>query len=222
MTKIAALVPMRHHSQRVPEKNYRNLGGKPLFHHILATLKGVPEINEIYVDTDSPPIKAGIKQSFPSVQVIDRPEDLCADDVSMNRIIAHDLSLIQADYFLQTHTTNPLLKRQTISRAINTFLEERENHDSLFSVTRLQTRLYDRDGKPVNHNPAELIQTQDLPPLFEENSCIYTFSKDSLEKNGHRVGNSPFLFEIDQEEAWDIDSMLDFMIVDLLMNQNQE
>jgi len=222
MIKIAALVPMRHHSQRVPEKNYRTLGGKPLFHHILSTLKGVPEIINIFVDTDSPPIKAGIKQFFPSVQVIDRPENLCADDVSMNRIIAYDLSLIQADYFLQTHTTNPLLKSQTISRAINTFLEEQEKHDSLFSVTRLQTRLYDRDGKPVNHNPAELIQTQDLPPLFEENSCIYLFSKDSLENNGHRIGNSPFLFEIDPEEAWDIDTMLDFMIVDILLNQNQE
>lgn len=89
-------------------------------------------------------------------------------------------------------------------------------------MTRLQTRLYDRDGKPVNHNPVELIQTQDLPPLFEENSCIYMFSKHSLENTGHRIGNSPLLFEINPEEAWDIDTMLDFMIVDLLMNQNQE
>lgn len=222
MTRIAALVPMRHHSQRVPEKNYRDLGGKPLFHHILSTLQQVPEINEIYVDTDSSPIKAGIKDSFPSVQVIDRPEHLCADDISMNRIIIYDLSLVQADYFLQTHTTNPLLKGQTISRAINTFLEKGETHDSLFSVTRLQTRLYDSDGNAVNHNPVELIQTQDLSPLFEENSCIYLFSKDSLEKNGHRIGNSPYLFEIDSQEAWDIDTKLDFKIVEILMNKNIE
>lgn len=222
MTRIVALVPMRHHSQRVPEKNYRDLGGKPLFHHILSTLLQVPEINEIYVDTDSPPIKTGIKESFPSIHVIDRPPQLCANDESMNRIISYDLSLIQADYYLQTHSTNPLLKGQTISRAINTFLDNKEDYDSLFSVTRLQTRLYDGEGNAVNHNPAELIQTQDLPPLFEENSCLYLFSKDNLEKNGHRIGSSPYLFEITPEEAWDIDTLLDFKIVDILMKENSE
>ena len=92
----------------------------------------------------------------------------------------------------------------------------------MFSVTRLQTRLYDMDGKAVNHNPNELIQTQDLPPLFEENSCLYLFTKQSLEKQGHRIGSSPYLFEIDPDEAWDIDTNLDFAIVDYLMNNPGE
>ncbi len=222
MNKIAALVPMRHHSQRVPEKNYRDLGGKPLFHHILAILLQVPEITGIYVDTDSPPVKAGIMESFPTIQVLDRPKDLCADEISINRIIAHDISIIEADYYIQTHSTNPLLNPQTISRAINTFLENEGKFDSLFSVTRLQTRLYDKDGNAVNHNPAELIQTQDLLPLFEENSSLYLFTKQSLEDNKHRIGSSPCLFEIDPEEAWDIDTMLDFKLVDYLMRDTGE
>ncbi len=222
MTRIAALVPMRHLSQRVPGKNYRDLAGKPLFHHILSTLLQVSELQGIYVDTDSPRIKTGIRNQFPSVQVIDRPEHLCGDEISMNRIIAHDLSVVDADCYLQTHTTNPLLKDETISRAINAFLENKNKNDSLFSVTRLQTRLYDINGKAVNHNPEELLQTQDLPPLFEENSCLYIFTKDSLEKNGHRIGRSPYLFEINPAEAWDIDTMLDFKIVDYLMNSTGE
>ena len=56
--KIVALVPMRHHSQRVPGKNYRALGDKPLFHHIISTLLNVPEISEIVVNTDSPEVIA--------------------------------------------------------------------------------------------------------------------------------------------------------------------
>jgi len=222
MTRIAALVPMRHHSQRVPGKNYRILAGKPLFHHILTTLLDVPEINEVCVDTDSSLIKSGLEDSFPDVRILDRPEHLCGDDISMNQIIAHDLSVVEADYYLQTHTTNPLLKAETISNAINTFLENIKYYDSMFSVTRLQTRLYDIDGKAVNHNPDELIQTQDLPPLFEENSCLYLFTKQSLEKCGHRIGSSPYLFEIDPDEAWDIDTNLDFKIVDYLINNTGE
>ena len=140
----------------------------------------------------------------------------------MNRILYYDTGLVNADYYLQTHSTNPLLKAETISNAINTFLENKNDYDSIFSVTRLQTRLYDVDGKAVNHNPDELIQTQDLTPLFEENSCLYLFTKQSLEKRGHRIGSSPYLFEIDPDEAWDIDTSLDFNIVEYLMNNAGE
>ena len=222
MTRISALVPMRHHSQRVPEKNFRLIAGKPLFHHILITLHDVPEIDDIFVDTDSPVIRDGIKENFPQVNIIDRPEELRADDVSMNRIIAYDMSIIGADLYLQTHSTNPLLGAGTFSRAIQAFNENRFEFDSLFSVTRLQTRLYDQEGRAINHNPGELIQTQDLEPLYEENSCIYLFTEAGLKENGHRIGLSPYLFEISAEEAWDIDSPLDFEIVEFLMKKNKE
>ena len=221
MTQLAALVPMRHHSQRVPEKNFRVLAGKPLFHHILSTLLEVSELDAIYVDTDSPVIADGIKESFPGVNIIDRPEHLRSDEISMNRIIAHDMSLIGADLHLQTHSTNPLLQASTISKAIQMYMENRSGFDSLFSVTRLQTRLYDQAGKALNHNPCELIQTQDLLPLYEENSCIYLFTEAGLKKNGHRIGSSPYLFEISPDEAWDIDTPLDFEIIDFLI-ENKE
>ena len=219
MTTIAALVPMRHHSQRVPGKNYRELGGVPLFHHILTALSDVPELDGIYVDTDSEIIKNGIREGFPDVEVIDRPQDLSGDEVSMNRILAYDLSIIKADLYLQTHSTNPLLTAATVSRAIQAFQAGRGKYDSLFSVTRLQTRLYDGEGRAINHDPGELIQTQDLPPVFEENSCLYLFTEASLKRFGHRIGEVPLMFEIDPGEAWDIDNPLDFEIVDFLIKQ---
>jgi len=222
MTKLVALVPMRHHSQRVPEKNFRMLGGKPLFHHIISTLNDVPELDAIFVDTDSPVIADGIVNTFPDVNIIDRPEDLRADNISMNRIIAHDMSVIGADLYLQTHSTNPLLQAETISKAIQSFEQNSSEFDSLFSVTRLQTRLYDREGNSINHDPGELIQTQNLPPLYEENSCIYLFTEAGLKKNHHRIGKSPYMFEISADEAWDIDTPLDFEIVDFLMRRDKE
>ncbi len=175
--KICALVPMRHHSQRVPGKNYRPLAGKPLFHHILETLRHVPEIDTVAVDTDSEPVMEGVRQFFPDVKLIVRPAHLRADDVPMNDILLHDTSQIEADFYLQTHSTNPLLQAETVSQGIRTFLSTYPEHDSLFSVTRLQTRLYFQDGRAINHNPRELIQTQDLPPVYEENSCFYLFTR---------------------------------------------
>lgn len=213
---------MRHHSQRVPGKNYRTLAGKPLFHHIVETLLAVPEIGQIVVDTDSEPVMDGLRRQFPQVKILDRPEHLRADDVSMNDILLYDTEQVRADFYLQTHSTNPLLKPETVSRAIRTFLAESPAHDSLFSVTRLQTRLYDQEGRALNHDPAVLIQTQDLPPVYEENSCLYIFTRDNLIKRHHRIGEKPLMFAIDAEEAWDIDEELDFTITDLLLRRKNQ
>jgi len=219
MTKLIALVPMRHHSQRVPGKNYRPLAGKPLFHHIIDTLLAVPEINDIVVDTDSEPVMDGLRRHFPQVKIIDRPGHLRADDIPMNEILLHDTDLFPADLYLQTHSTNPLLKPETVSRAIKSFLSGYPARDSLFSVTRLQTRLYDKDGNAINHNPRELIQTQDLPPVYEENSCIYIFNRANLAAKRHRISDRPMMFEMDADEAWDIDEELDFAITDFLLSR---
>lgn len=217
--KLAALVPMRHHSQRVPGKNYRPLAGKPLFHHILESLLAVPEIELVMVDTDSEPVMDGVRRFFPTVKLIQRPEHLRADDVPMNEILLHDTAQVNADFYLQTHSTNPLLKPETVSRAIQALFTNYPVYDSLFSVTRLQTRLYFQDGHPVNHNPLELIQTQDLPPVYEENSCLYLFTRENLLRKHHRIGDKPFMFEIEAAEAWDIDEELDFEIADFLMKR---
>ena len=217
MTKIVALVPMRHHSQRVPGKNYRELGGIPLFHYIIRTLLDVPEIAEVVVDTDSPVVIAGLKNNFSTVRVIQRPEHLQTDEVPMNEVLLHDTSQVEADFYLQTHSTNPLLRPATISSAIQSLLAESPAYDSLFSVTRWQTRLWDQLGRAINHNPRILLQTQNLPPVYEENSCIYIFRRDTLVARRNRLGERPMMFEIHAAEAWDIDEELDFAITDFLM-----
>jgi CMP-N-acetylneuraminic acid synthetase len=217
MTAIAALVPMRHHSQRVPGKNFRPCGGKPLFHHILETLQLCPLVSQIAVDTDSETIKMGLARDFPLVQVIDRPEHLRAGHVPMNEVLLHDTNQIDADFYLQTHSTNPLLRPETISRAIETLLDQYPQHDSLFSVTPRQVRLWDGQGRPLNHDPEVLLRTQDLPPVFEENSCLYLFTRNTLEARRNRLGYRPLMFEIDPAEAWDIDDELNFQIADFLL-----
>lgn len=220
MPKFTALVPMRHHSQRIPGKNFRPLAGRPLYHYILDSLLACPDISQVVVDTDSSPIMEGLRQFFPTVRVLERPESLRGDTVSMNQILEYDTSQVQADYYLQTHSTNPLLRSKTISSAIHSLLANIPEYDSLFSVTRLQVRLWDQAGHAINHDPAVLLQTQELAPVYEENSCIYIFSRPSLLLHHNRLGEHPLMFEIDAAEAWDIDEPLDFEIAEFLMQYN--
>jgi len=219
--KIVALVPMRHHSQRVPQKNYRLVAGKPLYHYILTSLQQCDQIDAVVVDTDSDVIMEGIKKEYPDVQVISRPVHLCADEISMNRILLHDISLFPADFYIQTHSTNPLLKPHTIKAAIAAFLDKHNQFDSLFSVTRLQSRLWDQNTNPINHDPSILLQTQDLPPVFEENSCVYIFTGEQLARRENRIGVKPLMFEISPEEALDIDEMSDLYIVESMLRREQ-
>jgi CMP-N-acetylneuraminic acid synthetase len=209
---IAALVPMRHHSERVPGKNYRDFAGKPLFHHILQTLSDCKLISKIVVNTDSPDIITGVKHAFPHVHLIERPSELCAGTVPMNDILLYDVQHVKADFYLQTHSTNPLLQSQTVEQAVEQFLTNYPMYDSLFGVTRLQTRLWNQVAMPLNHNPNILMRTQDLPPVYEENSNIYIFTREALQRKHNRIGDRPLLFEIDRLEAWDIDEEIDFQV----------
>ncbi len=209
--KVVALVPMRHYSRRVHQKNYRDFNGKPLFYWILKTLSSSSMIDSVYVDTDSVVIKRKAPKISHKIRIIDRPSQLCSDLIPMNEILLYDVSQVDADYYLQTHSTNPLLKKKTIENAIKTLLKAK-GKDSLFSVTRLQTRLWDKNCQPMNHDLHKLKRTQDLPPIYEENSNIYIFTRKSIEENRNRIGKNPIFFEIPKNEAWDIDEAIDFEI----------
>ena len=219
--RIAALVPMRHHSERVPEKNYRLFSGQPLYHHIVRSLLGCPLITEVVIDTDSPVIIEDARHHFPQVRLMERPEHLRDGNIPMNDVLLHSVTQVEADYYIQTHSTNPLLRTETISRAIQLLLDNYPAYDSLFSVTRIQTRLWDSSGRAVNHDPAILLRTQDLPPLYEENSCLYIFTRNTLETRHNRIGERPLMFEIDRLEAWDIDEELDFRTAEFLYNERE-
>lgn len=210
---VVALVPMRHDSERVPGKNYRMFGDAPLFHHVVRTLLQVPEVDEILIDTDSPTITGQCAEVFPTVRVIQRPEHLRAGEIPMNTIIEHDLGHTDADVVMQTHSTNPLVQPETFSAGLRRFLDD-DGCDSVFSVTRLQQRLWTADAEPVNHDPAVLLRTQDLAPLYIENSCFFVFGRDLIATTGTRIGPHAAMVEMDPIEAMDIDEEPDFLLAE--------
>jgi CMP-N-acetylneuraminic acid synthetase len=212
---IVALLPMKAHSARVSGKNFRDFNGKPLFRWILDTLLEIPEISKIVINTDAREVlreKGLINEK--RIQIRDRAENLCGDFVSMNRILEDDVKHIPADVYLMTHTTNPLLKTNTIRQALEAFEEGRKlgTGDSLFAVNRVQTRFYRKDGTAVNHDPRKLIRTQDLEPWFEENSNLYIFTAESFRQTKARIGKRPILFETPKLESIDIDGQEDWKL----------
>jgi len=218
LKKTIALLPMKATSERVPNKNMRDFNGAPLYHAVMKSLLNSKYIDKVVINTDSEVITKDAKENFGQrVIIIDRPVEIQGGDVSMNIIIDYDLQHLDGEYFLQTHSTNPLLKSETIDRAIESYFNDLDKYDSIFGVTKVQTRFYDKDANPVNHNPEELLRTQDLEPLYEENSNFYIFSKGSFEKSGKkRIGVKPQIFEVNKLEAVDIDEPEDFVLAELL------
>jgi CMP-N-acetylneuraminic acid synthetase len=212
---------MKAHSERVPGKNFRALAGKPLVRWILDTLLSLDEVTRVVINTDARGQLAelGIVDG-PRTLIRDRAPPLCGDLVSMNRILENDLAAVPSDLYLMTHTTNPLLSAATV-RAALAALAQAPAADSLFTVNRLQTRFYRADGSPVNHDPAQLIRTQDLEPWFEENSCLYLFTRESFAATGARIGRRPLMFPTPPLESVDIDEPHQWFMAEALLEKRQ-
>ncbi|MFV0292454.1 MAG: acylneuraminate cytidylyltransferase family protein [Paracoccus sp. (in: a-proteobacteria)] len=216
-SRCVALLPMKANSQRVKGKNFRPLHGKPLFRWILDSLLAIDIIDEVVINTDARHILAenGLTEGG-RIRIRDRKPELCGDTVSMNLILADDIAAVEAGTYLMTHTTNPMLSSVTIKSALDAYHTgiAAGTADSLFAVNRIQTRFYRADGSAVNHDPQNLIQTQDLEPWFEENSNLYIFSHKSFAETDARIGKNPILHEMDKMESIDIDTPEDWALAE--------
>lgn len=225
--KIVALLPMKANSVRVKGKNFRDFCGKPLFRWILDTLLSVEEIDSIVINTDARHILAenGLVDTD-RIVIRDRKPEICGDAVSMNLVLADDVANVPADLYLMTHTTNPLMSADTIRKAIAAFIEGQAagRADSLFTVDKVQTRFYRADCSPVNHDPDNLIPTQNLEPWYEENSNLYIFTAESFAGTKARIGRKPMMYEGPFFESIDIDTPADwdFAVVAARFLQEQQ
>lgn len=206
--KTVALLPMKANSERVRGKNFREFNGKPLFRWILDTLLSIEEIDRVIINTDARQILAdnGLVDSD-RVLIRDRKPEICGDFVSMNLVLADDVANVQADTYLMTHTTNPLLSTASTRGALALYRKgvTEGSCDSVFTVNKFQTRFYRADSSAINHDPNNLIRTQDLEPWFEENSNLYVFSRTSFASTNARIGKKPLMYEMGRTESVDID-----------------
>lgn len=223
--KIVAIVPIKNHSSRIPDKNFKLFNGKPLYHWIIEKLILINEIEKIIINTDSTRI-LNDKEILNHNKIIlrKRKKNLVGDHVSVNKIISDDMNAIDSDIYLMTHTTNPLLEIPTIRKCIKEYKRSinSKKFDSLFTVNKILDRLYDNNFNSINHKKYELIRTQDLPKIFQENSNLYIFSKDSFKKNNSRLGTKPYMYEMNLNESVDIDDFDNWYLAESLYLKNMK
>lgn len=225
---MIALLPMKMHSSRVPNKNIRLLHGKPLFYYIVDSLRDSGKFDFVAIDTDSLDIaQMATKRYGKWVRIIDRAPELCGDDACFFSILAYDIKLlgVENDYF-QTHSTNPLLTTETIKAAVEIYqIGRRDNKlDSLFAVTAKKKRFYDEFLKPINHDPDVLLPTQDLSVIYEENSNFYIFSGEQFILDLVRIGSraSPYVMGQNPVEVIDIDEIADWNFAEMVLKSGYE
>jgi CMP-N-acetylneuraminic acid synthetase len=201
-------IPIKENSQRVPQKNFREFNGKPLWEHTIDKLKNF----QVVVDTDSDEIiKKCIGKNW--VTTYERPVRLRGDKVSVVDLIKNYFDKNPTEeVIVQLHVTSPLLKIEHIEEVKKQILLY--DYDSVFSVDVIQNRFWRKEEYglvPINHNPMKLEQTQDLPPYYMENSYFYFFTTKVLEL-GNRIGKNPtavpisfpYNLDIDTEQDWDM------------------
>lgn len=213
--KFSAFIPIKLHSERVPNKNFYEISGKPLFYYILSTLQSVEIVDEIVIDIDHIEIKEKVNRYFNDIKFNLRKDNLSSPTESVNKIIASNIDNLKNEYIIQTHVTNPLLTSSSINQAAEQFIK---NKKPLFSVNMFQSRFYNSSNKPINHDVDILLPTQELEPIYEENSNFYIFSKKQFKNNSNkRIGENSVYYETSKFESFDIDNFDDLNLVEKLI-----
>lgn len=211
-----AILPIKFNSERVSGKNFRDFLGSPLYLHILRSMLDVQSIKRIVINTDAPKNFFDSEVNDSKVDFSIRPKDLIGETVSMNSIIDYEIMRTGESKFFMTHATNPLLTSETISKMLELFSSTTFKNDSIVSISKYFGRFLDVNGFPMNHNSDSLVRTQDLEPVYFENSCGYVFSQKSFSTSKSRIGKNPLFFETPKLESIDIDDEEDWVIAEAL------
>jgi len=212
--KTVAIVPMKLNNQRLSQKNTKAFtNGKPLCYYILSTLLSIEQIDEVYVYCSNEEIKAFIPEG---VKYLKRSKTLDLDTTKMNEVLKCFADEVKADIYVMTHTTAPFISKKSILSGLSAVLSG--SYDSSFSAKKLQDFLW-KDGKPFNYELDNIPRTQDLPPLYEETSGFYIYKSNVIRELNRRIGKKPFIVEVNEIEAVDIDEKEDFDIADAIFNR---
>ena len=212
--KTVALIPIKMGSKRVPGKNIKPFfDGTPLMHFIQKACLEATTIDEVYIYCSDETVKEYI---LPGVKFLKRPEFLNGDNINANDFIREFMKVVDADIYVNAHTTSPFAKSSTIDDCVLHVASG--EYDSAFCAEAIRTFMWE-NGKPLNFDPDCFPRTQDLPLIYGETSIAYVFTKDSFVKHNRRLGSKPYICEVDKIEAMDIDYPEDFEICNAIYRE---
>ena len=219
--KLAIQVPIKgKSSERVPNKNFRNLNGKPLSHWLLDELTQLPEDMDIFIDSEDS--ETFQKLSLPQYSRFHhhKREGWFAEDLANGNHLIHQFALSHPNYdaYAQVFVTAVTLKQEIILAALNTFAANISSHDSLFLVTE-ETGWIWFENQAMNYNPNRpngLPRSQDAT-YYKETTGLYAITRNSVLLTGCRIGENPLPYKVSPENALDIDTMSDLREAERLL-----
>ncbi|MBQ2661090.1 MAG: acylneuraminate cytidylyltransferase family protein [Clostridia bacterium] len=210
--KIAACVPIKLNNERCPGKNTRMLGDKPLIAYVLDELSRVELLDEVYVFCSSEEIKPYLSGK---AQHLVRPKYLDEPTSNFSQIFREFMNTVDADIYVYAHATAPFVKAETMTTCIEKVMSG--EYDSSFTAVKIQDFLW-KDGKPLNFDAENMPRSQDIEPIYRETSGVYAFTKETFERLSRRVGDKPYIIEVDAKEAVDINTEEDFTYAEKMLD----
>lgn len=218
--KIKALVAVRSGSVRVQNKNIKPFAGSTLLDLKLQQLKRIPNLDGVVVNSNSDEMLA-IAEKY-GCEAVKRDEYYASNSVSMSDVYKNMAENFSGDIVAYINVTNPLLKDETIIKAIEMykrFIETRE-FDSLNSAHLIKEFMFE-NNMPINYDLKHQPRSQDLPDIAALNFAISIISKEKMIECKNVVGYKPNIYVIDEVEATDIDNPIDFEFAEFVYKKGQ-
>ena len=212
--KIVAIMPIKLNNERLPGKNTKMLGDKPLLQHELYNLKETNLIDSINVFCSDDTIVQYLPKG---IEFIKRPEYLDLPTSNFTQIFDNFMTVKDADIYVYAHATAPFITVETMCECIEAV--KSGEYDSAFCASKIQDYLW-RDGQPMNFDATNVPRSQDLEPIYRETSGVYVFTKEAYLMCHRRIGLKPYIKEVTYKEAVDINNPEDFDLAQALIDIN--
>ena len=209
--KTVAVMPIKLNNERLPGKNTKILGDKPLLQYELNNLRQIRGIEKIivYCSDDS------VCQYLPNgVDFAKRADFLDLPTSNFTQIFENFMAEFDADIYVYAHATAPFITIGTMQECLDSV--KSGYYDSAFCAVKIQDFLW-QNGKPLNFDATNVPRSQDLKPIYRETSDVYVFTKDVFQKYRRRIGMRPFIKEVTYKEAVDINTAEDFALAEAML-----
>ena len=210
--KIVAIMPIKLNNERLPGKNTKILGNKPLIQYELDNLVQIDELDSVNVYCSDEKICEYIPRG---VNFLKRPKELDLPTSNFTQIFSSFMEEVDADIYVFAHATAPFIKLETMKECIDAV--KTGNYDSAFCAVKIQDYLW-QDGQPLNFDASNLPRSQDLKPIFRETSGVYVFKKEVFINYKRRIGKRPYVKEVNFKESIDINNPEDFKLAEIFVN----
>ena len=219
---IAVFTPIKYYSSRVPNKNFTEIGGVPLYERTFNLIQELKSsINDVfgldfYVDTDcfniesQHPMLESMQKS--GIKYIKRDSELAKDTSSGDDLLRHHIEMYpDYDIYCQLYITCPFQRADSIKDSLGNLIYNLDRYDSTFLVHENYT-WYWYDNKPINYTPGKLLRSQDALPVINETTGFYAITKKAWEKTQCRIGERPYMHPVSFLESVDIDNVEDLQL----------